>query len=157
MNLLRVVAHMDWGADSATLLKLYRSHIRSKLDYGRIIYGSACRSNLQSLDIVQSAALRVCLGSCKTSPIPSLHVEAGEPPAELRRQKLSLQYLTKLASDPGNNTHNHIFKSNFETLFAAKPGLVPTLGIRMKINSWLLTSKSTALQNLSDFAYLHGK
>jgi ribonuclease HI len=114
------------------LLKLYRSHIISKLDYGCTIYGSACRSNLQSLDTVQSAALRVCLGSCKTSPIPSLHVEAGEPPAELRRQKLSLQYLTKLASDPGNPAHNHIFKSNFETLFAAKPGLVPTLGIRMK-------------------------
>src|SRR5208282_3493787 len=132
MNLLRVVAHTDWGADSATLLKLYRSHIRSKLDYGCTIYGSAFRSNLQSLDTVQNAALRVCLGSCKTSPIRSLQVEAGEPPTELRRQKLSLQYLAKLASDPGNPAHNHIFKSNFKTLFAAKPGLVPTLGIRMK-------------------------
>jgi len=32
LNLLRVVAHKDWGTDCVTLLKLYRSHVRSKLD-----------------------------------------------------------------------------------------------------------------------------
>ena len=41
LNLLRVVSHIDWGADRATLLKLYKSLIRSKLDYGCIVYGSA--------------------------------------------------------------------------------------------------------------------
>jgi hypothetical protein len=44
MNLLEVVAHKDWGANCATLLKLYRSHIRSKLEYGCIVYGSARES-----------------------------------------------------------------------------------------------------------------
>jgi hypothetical protein len=34
LNLLKVLAHTDWGADCATLLKLYQSHVRSKLDYG---------------------------------------------------------------------------------------------------------------------------
>jgi hypothetical protein len=37
MNLLRVVANTGWGADSTTLLCLYRSIIRSKLDYGCIV------------------------------------------------------------------------------------------------------------------------
>ena len=32
LNLLRVVAHAKWGSDEATLLHLYRSLIRSKLD-----------------------------------------------------------------------------------------------------------------------------
>jgi hypothetical protein len=32
MSLLRVIAHTDWGSDSAALLKLYRLNIRSKLD-----------------------------------------------------------------------------------------------------------------------------
>jgi hypothetical protein len=41
MNLLGVVANTDWGADSTTLLRLYRSIIRSKLDYRCIVYGSA--------------------------------------------------------------------------------------------------------------------
>ena len=33
LNLLRVLAHTSWGADQETLLHLYRSLIRSKLDY----------------------------------------------------------------------------------------------------------------------------
>ena len=41
LNLLRVVAHAKWGSDEATLLHLYRSLIRSKLDYSTIVYGSA--------------------------------------------------------------------------------------------------------------------
>ncbi|GFO29714.1 Pol-like protein [Plakobranchus ocellatus] len=38
LNLLRVVGHTDWGADRATLLKLYRTLVRSKLDYGSVIF-----------------------------------------------------------------------------------------------------------------------
>ena len=41
LNLLKVVAHSDWGADRKVLIRLYRSLIRSKLDYGSIVYGSA--------------------------------------------------------------------------------------------------------------------
>jgi hypothetical protein len=41
MNLLRVVAHTDRGADSSTLPRLYHSVVRSKLDYGCVVYGSA--------------------------------------------------------------------------------------------------------------------
>jgi hypothetical protein len=50
MNLLRVVAHTDSGADSTTLLRLYRSVVRSNLDYGCIVYGSARASYLESLE-----------------------------------------------------------------------------------------------------------
>ena len=39
--LLNVLSHTSWGADRTTLLKLYQSLVRSKLDYGCIIYGSA--------------------------------------------------------------------------------------------------------------------
>ena len=37
LNILRVVGHTDWGADKSTLLKLYRSLVRSKLDYGTAV------------------------------------------------------------------------------------------------------------------------
>ena len=39
LNLLRVVSSMDWGADRKVLLRLYRTLVRSKLDYGCIVYG----------------------------------------------------------------------------------------------------------------------
>ena len=50
LNLLQVLSHTSWGADPTTLLKLYWSLVRSKLDYGCIIYGSARKSYLQTLD-----------------------------------------------------------------------------------------------------------
>jgi len=38
MNLIKVVAHRDWGADRDTLSKLYHCMIHSKVDYGCIVY-----------------------------------------------------------------------------------------------------------------------
>ena len=50
LNLLRVVANTKWGSDEKTLLHLYRSLIRSKLEYGAVVYGSARKSYLRMLD-----------------------------------------------------------------------------------------------------------
>ena len=68
LNLLRVVAHTDWGADRKVLLNLYRTIIRSKLDYGSIIYGSARKSYLEMLDPIHHQGLRLALGAFRTSP-----------------------------------------------------------------------------------------
>ena len=132
MNLLRVVSHTDWGADTETLLRLYRSHVRSKLDYGCVVYGSARASYLESLDRVQNQALRICLGAFRTSPISSLHVEANEMPLSLRREKLALQYILKLKSNPANPTYDCVFKPKYSILFEIKPHVIPTLGLRLK-------------------------
>jgi len=96
LNLLRVVSHTTWGADQQTLLHLYRSLIRSKLDYGCVVYGSAQSSYLRMLDPVQNQALCLCLGAYRTSPSSSLCVLANEPPLYLRRKKFSMQYCLKL-------------------------------------------------------------
>ena len=76
LNLIRVVAHTSWGTDQDTLLLLYTSLIRSKLDYGCIVYGSARSSYLRMLDPVQNHALRLCLGAYRTSPSSSLCILA---------------------------------------------------------------------------------
>ena len=44
MNLLKVVAKMDWGADRSVLVRLYCSFVRSKLDYGCAVFSSARKS-----------------------------------------------------------------------------------------------------------------
>ena len=79
LNLLKVLSHTDWGADRTILLQLYRSLIRSKLDYGSIVYGSARPSYISSLDTVHHQGLRLALGAFRTSPVQSLYVEAEEP------------------------------------------------------------------------------
>ena len=41
LDILCVVGHTGWGNDRTVLLRLYRSFVRSQLDYGSIVYGSA--------------------------------------------------------------------------------------------------------------------
>ena len=132
LNLLKVVAHSEWGADRKVLLRLYRSLIRSKLDYGSIVYGSARKSYLKILDSIHNEGLRLVLGAFRTSPINSLYVEANEPSLSYRRQKLSLQYLLKLKSNHSNPTHKIVFKPQHKRLFERKPNVIPPFGIRME-------------------------
>ena len=104
LNLLKVLSHTNWGADRTVLLQLFRSLIRSKLDYGSIVYGSARKSYLMMLDTVHHQGLRLALGAFRTSPVESLYVEAEEPSLYLRREKLALQYAIRLAANPSNPT-----------------------------------------------------
>ena len=68
LNLLQVVAHTNWGADGKVLLNLYRTIIRSKFDYGSIVYGSARKAYLEMLYLIHHIGLRLALGAFRTSP-----------------------------------------------------------------------------------------
>jgi hypothetical protein len=131
LNLLKVISSKDWGGDRTTLLRVYRSHIRSKLDYGSVIYGSARVSYISKLDPIQNQALRLCTGAFRTSPIDSLQVEAGEPPLYARRRKLSLFYVCKLKASPGNPAYTCVLDPSCKTLFDNKPKAIAPLGIRI--------------------------
>ena len=57
LNILKVLSRAEVGADQTTLLKLYRSLVRSKLDYGCIVYGSGCKTVSAKLDHVHNQGL----------------------------------------------------------------------------------------------------
>ena len=72
MNLLRAVSGNDWGADKKTLLTLYRTLIRSVVDYGSIAYDNASKTTKKLLDQSQSKALRICCGAMMMTPIAAM-------------------------------------------------------------------------------------
>ena len=132
LQLLQGISSKDWAGDRTTLLRNYRSNIRSKLDYGFIVYGSARRSYLAVLDPIASHGLRLCSGAFKTSPIESLQVETGEPSLETCRLKLSLRYYMKMKANPENPAYSCVVNSEYKRLFNNKPGTIPTLNIRLQ-------------------------
>ena len=132
LDIIKVVSNQEWGADKSVLLKLYRSLLRSKLDYGCIVYGSARPSYLKMLNTIHHQGLRLALGAFRTSPVESLYVEAGELPLEHRRIKLSLQYVTKLKSTPSNPAFNCVFKPEYENKYLRNTKVISPLGIRIK-------------------------
>ena len=106
LNILKVVSGFDWGADKKSLLKLYDSLCRSKLDYGCQVYSSACKSKLKELDVIHNMGLRICTGAYRTSPIESIYVDSDELPLDLRREELGLRYTMRLKSSRENPTFN---------------------------------------------------
>ena len=120
MNILKVLSCTEWGADRTTLLKLYRSLVRSKLDYGYIVYGSASKTALAKLDPVHNQGLCLSLGAFCSSHVESLYVEAHEPPLEIRREKLALQYTIKLKANPGNPAYDVVFNPKYQNIYANK-------------------------------------
>ena len=133
------------GADRTTLLKLYWSLVRSKLDYGCNIYSSARKSYLQMLDPIHNQGLRLALGAFRTSPVASLYVEADEPSLYSRREKLSLQYAIRLAANPSNPAHEVTFQPNYVDLYEQKPKAIKSFGIRI---SPLLEAANIKPQNV---------
>ena len=132
LQLLHVIAHTNWGADKNTLLKLYRSLIRSKIDYCCFIYQSARKSYLKSLNPIYHTGLRLALGAFKTTPVESLYAEANEPPPKLRCNNLALKYYTKLKTDLNNPAHNSTFYPKYKDLFQKNENSIKTFGLRIE-------------------------
>ena len=81
LNVLKYPAHPSTGCNRKTLLPLYRSLVRSILDYGSPIYGLSPKSHLALLDPIQNSAIRLCTGAFRTSPQLSLCADSGIPPS----------------------------------------------------------------------------
>ena len=125
LNIIKVVSHLEWGADTRTLLNLYQSLVRSKVDYGSIVYRTADKKVLKSLEVVHNQGLRLCLGAFKSSPIESLNVEANFYPLEFRRKRLSLQYGIKIRANENNASYDCIFDHPFPHLYQVEGKKTP--------------------------------
>ena len=100
LNLMKKLAHSSYGADTTTLMKIYRSVVRSKLDYGAAAYSNARNSVLNSLNSIHHAGIRLTLGAFQTSPTISLLHNASEWSLSLRRRYLTINSLTHTATVP---------------------------------------------------------
>ena len=155
-----VIVHVAWhhyGTTASHTPHAVCSLIRSKVDYGAIIYGSARKSYLRMLDPIQNQALRLCLGAFRTSPATSLHVEANEMPMELRRRRLASQYSLKICSNLSNPARNCAFDERFTKLFDKRPNQIRPLGLRVKtdLSALLVSNRKTFSPHLS-LLFRHG-
>ena len=152
LNLLRIVAHTDWGTDRKVLLHLYRTIVRSKLDYGSIVYRSARESYLKTLDTIHHQGIRLALGAFRASPAHSLLVEANEPSLNDRREKLSIQFAMKLQSNRSNSTYNTVYRPIYFSSFQNKLNAIPTFGIRI---APVLNSAGIKVRNIQSNSILN--
>lgn len=135
LNILKVLSHMSWGSDRLCLLRIYHSVVRSRLDYGCVVYGSAKPSALKMLDPVHHQGLRLATGAFRTSPVLSLYAEANEFSLDNRRFALGLMYSLRIRSVPEHPARDNVENTKFQKTFQNKPSFAPPFSMRTRASA----------------------
>ena len=123
LNLMRMLRGTDFGSDKNSLLLLYKSLIRPKLDYGAIVYSCASTSALKMLDNIQRKALAIALRALPSTPSVYLELEAEVEPLTLRREAQQVKYWARISSRPCNPENAIVGKGFFVKSVYKKPAL----------------------------------
>ncbi|GFU54330.1 putative RNA-directed DNA polymerase from transposon X-element [Trichonephila clavipes] len=153
LNLLKVLSNTSWGADRTSLLRVYQAIVLSRIDYGCVVYGSACNSTLKKLDPVHHMALRICSGAFRTSPVQSLYVNCHQLPLDLRRRKLSLAFYFKILSVPSHPLQNVYMSTSMKRLYDARPSNIRPFMDRMKLHISELDLPNVHIQQRNLFLF----
>ena len=120
------------GADRQILLKLYKALILSKILYGCEIYSSATSARLKILDSIHHGGIRLATGAFKSSPIPSLLVDAGELPLDLYRQSAMTRYWYRLQRMPNSLAFKVAKSQCFDRFYQEHDKIPLPIGFRVK-------------------------
>lgn len=117
LNIMKILSSKEYSSDRKVLLNLYKMFVRSKIEYGSIVYNSATASLLKKLDVVQNLGIRLATGAFRTSPIESLHVEAHILPLQYRRNINIFKYATKVSMNEQNPAYHYLMHPLYERLY----------------------------------------
>ena len=131
-NILRVLGHLRWGSDRLSLLRIYRTLIRSKLDYGSQVYATAKETTLHKLSVVHHICIRLCTGAFRSSPVLSLYAESGEPSLDYRRDQLTLQHFCRIQRLTTTPTYMSVNADHDNrSFFEQNPAMSQPMGCRI--------------------------
>ncbi|KZR96395.1 Uncharacterized protein APZ42_009289, partial [Daphnia magna] len=149
-NLLKVLTNTKAGPSTPTLILLFKSLVQSIIDYGLIAYGNTSKTNLEKLDIVHRAIIRIILGSKISTPKEILYAESDTAPIATRRKWLTRKYLINLSTRPRNpmyNTAKELFDDQMEYPTRSTPGLINEMRPMICKTLWFPTTKNKAKAN----------
>lgn len=107
VNIVKFLCGTWWGAHPDTLLTLYKSYVRSIIDYGLFVWFPTHKKAIQKIERIQYSALRAALGMRKSTPVNVLIAESKLNFIRDRAQYLCKRYLTKILS----NRESPIYKT----------------------------------------------
>lgn len=87
-----------------TLVTLFKSLVRSKIDYGLPVYASASKTHINKLDIIHRSFLRIILNSHKSTPSEILYTDTNTEPIIKRAEWLTSKYITSMSNEANSKT-----------------------------------------------------
>ena len=95
LNMLRYIGHIKKGANPETMIMLYKSLIRSVIEYGVSIYYTNNKKNKEKIGKMQNAGIRTAMGYRMSTPINVKMVEAGVMDITNRIRLITNKYVAK--------------------------------------------------------------
>lgn len=124
LNVIKYLCGTWWGSDPETLLILYKSLVRSIIEYGCFAYYPTRNDTAYKLEKIQHVAIRAALGYRKTTPTNILLAESKIPLIRERATFLCNCFLAKTISISNSPTLKAITSYNNITKNKARHRLI---------------------------------
>ena len=108
LNILKFLCGTWWGSDPSTLTTLYKSLIRSIIDYGSYVYFSNRKATENILEGIQISSLKIALGYRRSTPDNVVIAESKVTTIRDRSEYLGNCYLAKVLSNQNSVTSKNI-------------------------------------------------
>ena len=95
LNIIRILAHKSWGLKYDTLVQIYKSLIRSIIEYSGLNYDSLGTNQKRELETIQNNDLRAIFKKNREFGNKNLRKLAKVDSIKVRMSKLNGQYLEK--------------------------------------------------------------
>ena len=131
LRLLKTLAISKTKTDTKMLLRIYKTMVLPKLEYGCLAYETAANTTLEKLDPTHHHGLRLCLGAFHTTPKESLYVESNIHSLSYRRKILGIKYYARTLTIDRNDTITNLQDKRRDYMFQNSKRF-ETTGIKIK-------------------------
>ena len=113
MWLKNVLRGLAWTLDRKTLDILYKSYIRSIIEYGSIVYADCSQADSQKLELLQKQAIRIITGCTLSTSSGKLYKERCLETLKSRRTNQKLIMFYKIVNNQtGSSLRNMLPQHN---------------------------------------------
>lgn len=159
-NILKILANRNWGANEDSLLSVYKSIVRSRLEYGCVAFQSAKPHIIQKLQLVQNLSIRISMGAYRTSPVISIHSLSGIQPLNNRRNQFNIIAAIKIINNQNHPlnyllTSEHPLQNKYNNRkIVSKPFSIRAKELMSTYNVNITPSPETSISILPPWKYL---
>ena len=112
MNIIKFLCGVKWGSDPSTLFILYKSYVRSLIDYGSFIYFPKSQQHVETLEKIQFPNLRALMGYRISTPTNVIIAESKIQSILERTAAVCQSYLIKILSNSNLAIYDTVCETN---------------------------------------------
>lgn len=108
LNIIKYLASAKSLMHTNSLLRLAKSTILGKINYGLVVYSKASKSIFKPIQNILNASIRASLRAFRTTPIKNLQAEGGFEPLRIHANKLKFRLIHKIFCSNSSLLYRHI-------------------------------------------------